>query len=167
MSITFKCVQCGKQVAAPEEAAGKRGKCPHCGHSTYIPAPLGDDDILPLAPLDEDAERRAAAEEHALSEMLWDARSEEDASAGLGPLEHRDNVAAQDLHHFVVNYCLDMAAGKLDRARSHAEKLRSFGPAGAGAVDDFVSGRAFEPALDMIDASLLKGFLKQLEAEVR
>ena len=35
MSITITC-RCGKQLRAPDRAAGKRGKCPVCGNSLQI-----------------------------------------------------------------------------------------------------------------------------------
>jgi hypothetical protein len=36
MSIRVSCV-CGKQIKVKEELAGKRGKCPGCGHSLIVP----------------------------------------------------------------------------------------------------------------------------------
>lgn len=38
MSIRTTCQSCGKAVKAPDSAAGKRGKCPFCGHSVRIPS---------------------------------------------------------------------------------------------------------------------------------
>ena len=61
MGIDFQCQHCRKKVNAPDSAAGKRGKCPFCGQSNYIPTPLTEDDVLPLAPLDEEEERQRRA----------------------------------------------------------------------------------------------------------
>ena len=83
------------------------------------------------------------------------------------PLEHRQDVSSKDLHHFVVNYCLDMSASNIERAESHAAKLRKFGPVGAQAVEDFLMDEALEPALDAIPRPLLQGFLKRLRQEVQ
>ncbi len=39
MSIQVVCTQCGKKLIAPDQAAGKKGKCPDCGTVFQIPAP--------------------------------------------------------------------------------------------------------------------------------
>ena len=36
--IAFLCEQCGRKLLVPASAAGKRGKCPHCGGLFKIPA---------------------------------------------------------------------------------------------------------------------------------
>ena len=41
--ITFMCVHCNEELKVPDNTAGKRGKCPHCGKVVQIPmqaAPL-------------------------------------------------------------------------------------------------------------------------------
>jgi len=39
MAIVVSCGQCGKTLRVPDDAAGKQGKCPHCGALIRIPAP--------------------------------------------------------------------------------------------------------------------------------
>ena len=39
MPISFDCPQCGKHLKAPDAAAGKSSKCPHCGCKVTCPAP--------------------------------------------------------------------------------------------------------------------------------
>jgi len=67
----------------------------------------------------------------------------------------------------VVNYCLDMANGKLARAGEHAAKLGQFGAAGQEAVRDFQNGKVSEPALGQIPEPVLTGFLKRLVEEMQ
>lgn len=165
MSITFTCEHCRKQVKAPDTAAGKRGKCPYCGQSCYIPAPVDQDDVLPLAPIDEDEERRRQEMVRSLHEQERDLIAET-GGAEPAPLEHREDLSVEDLYPFVVNYCLDMATSKLDRAETYVAKLKGFGPLGKLAVEDFRKGRAAEQALDIVPKPLLGGFLKQLESEL-
>ena len=162
MSITFRCEHCGKDVKAPDSAGGKRGKCPHCRQSNYIPAPVSDDEVLDLAPEDEDYERHRSEEIQALRRRERDLLAENADVESAPPLEQRENLAGEDLHHFVVNYCLDMAASNLERAATHVERLRSFGPVGRQAVEDFRKGKAAEPALKAIPKALIDGFLIQL-----
>jgi hypothetical protein len=167
MSIKFQCEHCRKQVNAPDAAAGKRGKCPYCGQSSYIPMPVSEDDLIPLAPLDEDDERRREAMVHDLFEMEQDLLAErKDTASTAPPLEHRPDLSQEELHHFVVNYCLDIFSGKVEGADIQARQLRKFGKVGVQAVDDFITGAILEPVLDGIPSGLLNGFLKQLRKDV-
>jgi len=165
MAITFRCQRCHKQISAPDSAGGKRGKCPYCGHSTYIPAPVSDEDVLDLAPIDEEAERERQATVARLRARERELIAETGGAEPV-PLEHRDDLSSADLYHFVVNYCLDMAAGNLDRAATHAAELKKFEKPGIEAVKDFQSGGVSEPALGGIPAPVVQGFLKQLAEEL-
>ena len=165
MSITFRCEHCHKQVEAPDNAAGKRGKCPHCGRSSYIPSPVSEDDVLPLAPIDEEEERRIKAEKEKLLRQERALYSETSQEPPI-PLEDRPDIGSEDVQHLVVNYCLDMAGGKLERAETYVGELARFGAAGLQAVDDFITGKAIEPALDSVPTRVLQGFLKQLRAKL-
>jgi len=166
MSIIFHCQHCHKEVKAPDEAGGKRGKCPFCGQSNYIPAPVKEEEILAIQPLDENEEHRRQEQ---IEELV---KSEEDILAQTGenpkpPLDQREDVTSEDLHHLVVNYCLDMARSSLDSAGEHVKELKRFGYLGRKAVEDFLTGRASEPALDAITKRVREGFLKQLSRELR
>ncbi len=172
MPIKFECAECHKIVTAPDAAGGKRGKCPFCGQLVNIPLPPPppeeeDPDLIPLAPIDEDEERKFAEERKALYDQeqgLLDAMA---PSGDDVPLEHREDISSEDLHHLVVNYLLDMFEGNLARAGTHADKLRSLGYAGIGAVDDFLEGKADEPALKSIPKPIREGFLRELKVRVK
>ena len=166
MAIVFKCGGCQKDVRAPDEAAGKRGKCPYCGQSNYIPTPVPEEEVLYLAPVDEAEERRRQEEIRRLVEQEKAILAAKDAGDAV-PLEHREDLTSADLHHFVVNYCLDLYAGKSLRLRTFVEPLRKFKAAGLQAVDDFLSGKVSEPGLKHIQPRTLKTFLLQLRDEVR
>ncbi|MHC4986628.1 MAG: TFIIB-type zinc ribbon-containing protein, partial [Planctomycetota bacterium] len=141
MSITFDCTGCGKQIEAPDSAGGKRGKCPFCGQGNDIPAAApapDDDDLFDLAPLDHEEERRRKAEVQRLLEQERDLLAASAEEAGP-PLEQRDSVDTQDLYHFVINYCRDMADGQLERAQTHLQKLKNFRALGKEATEDFLT----------------------------
>jgi len=166
MSIQIRCEHCGKQVVAPDSAGGRRGKCPYCGGSNYIPAPVSDDDLVPLAPLDEDEERRRQRE---IDKLL---RAEREILAESGgqptvPLEQREDLRVEDLHHFVVNYCIDMGKGSLSRARRHIDSLRQYGTMGIEAVNDYLTGKHKEKALSELPPKVLQGFLTQLKIDLK
>ncbi len=165
MTITIHCENCRREVTAPDAAAGKRGRCPHCGHSNYIPAPVAEDEILDLAPIDEAEERRSKEEARRLLEQEKAILAADKEKPGV-PLDQKAEVASDDLHHFVVNYCMDVFASKLDRLRQHVQALRKHKAAGLQAVDDFLSEKVKEPALKPIPPRALKAFLAQLKDEV-
>ena len=171
MPIKFECTECHKIVTAPDAAGGKRGKCPFCGRLVDIPLPPPpqeeDPDLIPLAPIDEDEERKLAQERKALYDQEQSLLEAMVPSEDSVPLEQREDLSSEDLHHFVVNYLLDMFDGNLARAGMHADKLRSLGFAGIGAVDDFLEGKADEPALGHIPAPIREGFLRELKARVK
>ena len=166
MSIQFRCEHCGKQVTAPESSGGHRGKCPYCGGSNYIPAPVNDDDLVPLAPIDEGEERRRQKEIDSLMRAEREILAESGGQPST-PLEHREDLHVEDLHHFVVNYCLDMGKGNLSRARRHIDSLRQYGTMGTEAVNDYLIGKASEKALAILPPKVLRGFLTQLKNELK
>jgi predicted Zn finger-like uncharacterized protein len=48
--IKFTCSNCSKKISTPDKSAGKRGKCPQCGHILRVPTPhkeiLQDDQTI-------------------------------------------------------------------------------------------------------------------------
>jgi predicted RNA-binding Zn-ribbon protein involved in translation (DUF1610 family) len=53
MPINMTCPSCGKTLAAPDSAAGKRAKCPSCNQIMIVPTPaqpLADFGALPAQP---------------------------------------------------------------------------------------------------------------------
>jgi len=161
MTIKFRCEHCHKTVEAPDSAAGKRGKCPYCDHSSYIPRPVGEEEVLPLAPVDEAEERQRQKELEAIMEKERELLHEMGGEAEI-PLEQRDDLKSEDLHHLVVNYCLDMLKGNIERAELEASKLKKFGQVAIRAVQDFQTGRASEPALSEAPREVLDGYLRGL-----
>jgi hypothetical protein len=161
MTLTFKCEHCHKKISAPDSAGGKRGKCPFCKESMYIPAPVAEDEILDMVPLDEEEEQQRRKLESELRAR------ERDLIANSGgpdpvPLSERDDLVSDDLHHFVINYCLDMFTGNLARAYKHADDLKDFGKLGLEAVKYFQIVQGDEPALAKIPPPVVQGFLKDL-----
>jgi len=161
MTITFRCEHCHKDVRAPGEAAGRRGKCPHCGQTSYIPAPTAEEDLIDLAPIDEDEECRHQEEVAELMAKEHDLIAETGGPQGP-PLDQIEDLKPEDLYHFVVNSCLDMAADNLERVELHIAELRKFPVLARQAVDDFATERATEPALKVIPRRALRKLLAQL-----
>jgi len=167
MTIKFRCEHCRKTVNAPDSAAGQRGKCPYCGNTSYIPLPESDVDEIPLAPIDDKEERERQAKVQSLLHHDPAIMEEPDAATPHVPLEHKEDLTSEDLHHYVVNYCMDMFKGNLDRARRHAQQLKNFRHTAIAAVEDFEAGRNVEQTLDLIPRKVLQGFLKGLKDELK
>lgn len=160
MTVKFRCEKCHKTVEAPDSAAGKRGKCSYCDATSYIPSPEAEE--IPLAPIDEAEERKHQKEVAELIAKERDLLGQSGGEPGI-PLEHREDLRSEDLHHLVVNYCLDMAASKLGSAEAHVKKLRPFKFTAVQAVEDFQTHKAAESSLGEIPKGVLDGFLKDLK----
>lgn len=163
MSITFRCEKCRKTVKAPDSAAGKRGKCPHCEHSNYIPLPPTDAEEIPLSPLNETQEQQQHKEFGSLIERELLREASGDSGA---PLDQKENLTSEDLHHFVVNYCMDMYKANLEQAETHAQKIKKFKFTAIQAVEDFETGKVTESILKVIPKKVFKGFLKELKEKI-
>ena len=167
MTIQFHCEHCRKEIQAPDTAGGKRGKCPFCGTSNYIPAPLTEDDAIPLAPIDDEDERLRQKE---VEDLL---RQERDLLAEIGdkPVEPkerpRNDEAKLELRNLVVKHCLFMFAGKLPQAQAQTVLLKKQSPLALQTVADFMSGREIDPALANMPGGLLQGFLRQLKQHLQ
>jgi len=123
--------------------------------------PVSEDEILDLAPIDEEEER----ERQRLVDNLRAQEHDLIANTGGGepvPLDHREDLSSEDLHHFVINFCIDMADGNLERAGMHAAELRKFPKLGVEAVKYFQIVQGDEPALTKIPPPVVQGFLKDL-----
>lgn len=170
MSIELHCPKCGKLIRAPENAGGKHGKCPNCSASVYVPMPPAEDDIIPIAPLDEDEERRADEERRqalryaATLEKATDIPGEKpargrDAGAVRRPAETPGEVI--NLAEEVERFILAMRDSKLDDADSAAARLNRSG----SRARDYVEGLMLDeipPKIGNIPPPLVQGFLKTL-----
>jgi phage FluMu protein Com len=129
MAIEFHCNFCGKLVKAPEEAGGKKGKCPSCQNILYVPMADGTVDEFDLAPVDENEERKrrqmeeqARAAERALlkekqvpPEGVSPNRSEIELPAPPLPITDTPETA-DDVEFVVVEWVRSMADGDLGDA---------------------------------------------------
>lgn len=173
MSIELHCPQCQKLIRAPDEAGGRRGKCPYCKNSVYIPRPPDETEELALAPLDEEEERQA---EEARRESLRYVASVDKAkdskfltgdatSAVTGPppvpsAGERGNLAAE-----VETFIIAMRDSKLEAAEAAAARLKQFG----AQARDYVQGLLVDeipPQYENVPAPVVQGFLKALLSQL-
>lgn len=172
MSIEFHCEHCGRLIKAPDDAGGKRGTCPNCKNSVYVPTPPEVLDDIPLAPLDADEERRLKELDttaRAVQEALLHERNAppEGATAGQ-PRGTAPAPAAprRDLRLLVLTCVKALAGSKLDRAEACIAELKKAG-ADAKEVIEELSLDAMPPSeLRDLPPELYQGFLRKIRNEL-
>ena len=179
MSIKFQCQSCSKQVRAPDEAGGKRGKCPYCGTSVFIPAPPDESESIGLAPINQDTEARkeqlrqesidyAASVDHARS------APPDGGAAGRGATSRPAGTAQPaaggdseiDIPVEVSGFVRAMHGSKLEIAERRAGRLKRCGSAARDYVESLLTDE-MGPAIDDIPPPLARGFLKALRDRLK
>lgn len=169
MPIEFHCEHCGKLIRTSEENAGRRGTCPSCHQSVYIPTP--DDQLEPLRVLPEDEEeerreRQLIEEARNLARRLMAERDTlpegPPASGPRAAPEGDARLARALMEEQIIEYIRCMARGDLTRAQNLAAEIRQ-DPRLANEVIQRLTADAMLPAeLDEIPRPVVIGFLKQL-----
>jgi hypothetical protein len=131
MAIEFHCEHCGKLVRAADEYAGKRGKCPGCQQSVYIPTPeIEPLSILPVDKDDEQRQRELLDETRRLTQTIMHERDNlppevPRAAKQPRPVPEGDaRLSHAVMEEAVVNYAKAMAAGDLERAAELTREIR-------------------------------------------
>ncbi len=171
MGIEFHCSHCGKLVRAPSDKGGRRGKCPYCKQSVYIPTPPDQIEELDVAPLNEDEEQRLArldAEARAARErILEDQRPPPEVPpAAEAALSDDPMAAVGDPEELVIEYVRALHASDLARAEQFLEDLRAQRDAAARVVQRLRVDPMPPPSLSDIPANLFQAFLKKLTGEL-
>jgi phage FluMu protein Com len=131
MAIEFHCEHCGKLVRAADEYAGKRGKCPGCQQSVYIPTP--EIEPLSISPVDKDDEQRQRElldETRRLTQTIMHERDNLPPEAPRTAKQPRPapegdaRLSHAIMEEAVVNYARAMAAGDLERAEELTREIR-------------------------------------------
>ena len=170
MAIEFHCTHCGKLIKTSGEHAGKRGKCPHCHNSVYIPTPSDEIEPLALAPIDDatEAERqRLLDESRDLARTIREDRTDvptDKPRATPSAVPMGDARLPSDMEELITEYILCMAAGKLNEAGKLAMEIRM----DMNRADEFIQRLTMDellPArLGKVPRPVVSGFLKELRA---
>ncbi|MCP4590381.1 MAG: hypothetical protein GY842_06540 [bacterium] len=169
MSIEFDCPKCGKQIRAPESAGGKRGKCPYCKNSAYIPSPPDEGEEIGLAPLDEDAEARDRRLRQEARDLASALNREEPGKYDTGdPTPSAgDSVLAlpqdfeSDLATQVNDYLQAMTGSDMGAADQATRQLKKQGAQAKKYVQRLMQD-GVPPANLGVPAPVFKGFLRSL-----
>lgn len=134
MAIEFHCEHCGTTIRAGDEHAGKRGQCPHCHNSVYIPTPPDQLETLDLTPIDESDELRQKKLMDESRELAHGIMSDLDTGAvpAVGPVPHRSPPPTDDIRlvkaameDLIIRYAQCMAKGDLAQAENLAAEIRA------------------------------------------
>ncbi len=174
MSIEIHCDHCGKLIRAPESAAGRRGKCPYCDQSVYIPTPSSQLEEIPLAPLDESDEqrmddlRRESAEYAAMISKAQAGKYDVGDAAPAGGEGIRPPTVEEtlDLQSEVEEFVLAMAASRLDAAEGVVTRLKRVRKRASDYVQGLMLDEMPQP-IGKVPMPLMKGLLKKLSERLR
>ena len=170
VSIDLHCPQCEKLIRAPDNAGGKHGKCPYCAAEVYIPVPFDDSELIGLAPIDEEEERRAEKERQ--EALRYATAMDKDASLKVAPDDSAPSRSGGrrpeappgevvDIGDHVERFVIAMRDSELDEADRIAGKLKRVGHR----ARDYVEGLLLDPTpppIKNVPKPLVQGFLKAL-----
>jgi hypothetical protein len=173
MGISFHCEYCGKKIEAPDAAGGKWGKCPACRNKVYVPANNPPDDMLRLAPIDTEEERKRkkmAAEVDRLREKILDEKDipeegvvPKNQSAAPEP----GDLSDAELTTFIISYLRQMADGELDLAEQTAKTIIPNGQNAIRRLEKIALSEIPEPEIADIPQQVLSGLIKSLRNRIR
>ncbi len=174
MAIVFHCEFCRKKISAPDEAGGRRGRCPHCSQHVFVPPPTSQVEEIPLSPVDpqEEERRRLLRQEelrvlnqlHEHKEAPEGARGPAvpDSSADDNSLPFAVASSGPDTKDLVLQYLLAMAKGELGSAESLEQQIAAGGPKALKVVEQLAMQEFMHPQLANVPPTVISGFFKRL-----
>ena len=160
MGIELHCPQCQKLIRAPDNVGGKRGKCPYCGASVYVPTPPDESEEIGLAPIDEQEERRA--QKLRRESVQYTSAVDHATDAGdVGPEAAEIPGDVVDVSDDVEAFIIAMRDSKLDEADAATKRLKR----SSARARDYIQGLLADeipPAFENVPHPVVQGFLKTL-----
>ena len=177
MSIAIHCEHCGKKIEAPDNAAGKWGKCPACHNKVYVPS-LDNDEELKLAPVDESEQKRQQellAETNKLRQDILSENEEPPETAEAlpeisPPADIPDtppsDLSDKNLTINIISYLQYMANGDLERAEILFSPIAACGSRTLQIIDKIALADIPEPELANIPPQVLSGLIRTLRNRI-
>ncbi len=170
MPIKFHCEHCGKKVTAPDNAGGKRGKCPSCKQRIFIPMPEEELEEIPLAPEDPEEEKRRKQIQKELL-MTQQALLDDQKPPEIEPPSKPETVLPVDENSLadiiptedkILQYIILMGRGMLDDAEDLANEIVAEGKKAKKIVQKMASRELRHPELKDVPQTVIAGFFKKL-----
>ena len=179
MAIEFHCNFCNKLVRAPDEAGGKKGKCPSCQNILYVPMPEGAVDEFDLTPVDENEERKKRQMEEQ-ARVAERALLKEKQLPPEGSVPNRSEInlppppppiigtpeTADDVEFLVVEWVRSMANGDLGDADRSMMLLQKNRAAAKQAVQKVALIDPAPPGLQDVPRPVLNRYFKMLRDQL-
>ncbi|HUU82305.1 MAG TPA: hypothetical protein VM243_02270 [Phycisphaerae bacterium] len=171
MGIEFHCTHCSKLIRAPDTHGGKRGKCPYCKGSVYVPTPPEQLEEIPLSPVDENDERQKAELEAEARRLAADLVHEDQDPSQRGASTQRgagwsdvssEDEASPDIGPLVIRFVHAMQASLLEEADQIVEELRPYADRVKVQVQALMVDEIPLAGLEKLPPGLYKGFLRTL-----
>jgi len=162
--VKFHCGKCGKLIKAPDEAGGRRGKCPYCQQSVYIPSPPEEIDDIPLSPIDEgDVQRRDKLTNEA-DELLADIGRDDEGVPDEAPAVGGGaaTTGGADLSHLILQAVQALQASELDRLDQVIAQLKRQGGQANARVQAMILDELPPAEFENCPTALYKGFLRTI-----
>ncbi len=173
MPIEFHCEHCEKLVKAPDDAGGRRAECPHCKGMCYVPTASDQLEEVPLAPLDQEEEKRrrqAQREDAALQQSLLHERPDLDKpgkpAAQASTTASAAHATTIDAKGLVYDYVEAMSGGRLEEADRIADRLAAVRDDVIRIIESIATDPLAASDMPAVPRPVLVGFLKQLRARL-
>ena len=167
--IRVTCEHCNHVIKAPRKAAGRRGKCPHCHNSVYIPTPESELDAIPLEPDDEQAhaaaqrvEKEAVALTAAMRRETKEAPEPTVTPQQEGPAPRKSALNATDINDLIIRYLLAMQVSELERAEALTAELKGAARQAKSKIQQMMVDALRPEAVRSMADGLYQGFLRKL-----
>jgi len=170
VAIEFHCSQCSKLIRAPDDAGGRRAKCPYCQQSVYVPSAEPAEPI-PVAPIDdEDQLERLRREDRAFYTEVVKEVGGDDAGAGSrgpsgkpGDGSKSPQAYQEDVDALIVRYLRAMQRSELEEAEDVVELLRGDAEQAREHIQPLLMDEMPPSGVERMPPALLHGFLRKLQ----
>ncbi len=167
--IVVTCDHCNHVIKAPRRAAGKRGKCPYCHNSVYVPTPQEELEDIPLASDDEASLAKADRLEKEAREVAAAIRREVQepldapASQTTGTTESSESrQPPTNISDAIIRYLLAMQVSDLEKAQAITGELKGSARQAKSKIQQMMVDSMRPQAVRSMPDGLYQGFLRKL-----
>jgi len=168
MSIDLHCPQCQKLIRAPDNAGGRRGKCPYCGGSVYIPTPHEETEEIGLAPIDDTEEQQARQLRRESTQFTADVGIGVDGIDG-GDQSGEESDApgpSSDIDSEIEAFVIAMRDSQLDDAEAISDRLKKTTREARQRIQQMLAQGTCPEVAD-VPPPVVQGFVKSLLSRVK
>jgi len=166
--IQVTCEHCNHVIKAPRKAAGRRGKCPYCHNSIYVPTPSDELEEIPFSSANDEALAKADRLTKEALEVAANIRREKDETPKkAGPTPDPPATAkpappVTDITRAICRYLQAMQVSELERAEGIAGELKGSARQVKSKIQQMMVDAMRPDEVRGIPDGLYQGFLRKL-----